>query len=65
MGPMGSLFSDLLDNMVIEHIEEKAFSDSLKWWHRYIDGSIYCLKKEHVHEFHQNLDHNYRHIQFT
>ena len=65
MGPMDSPVSALLANMVIEHIDEEAFSDPLKWWYRYIDDSIYCLKKKHVHEFHQNLNHNYRHIQFT
>ena len=51
-----------------EILEEAAISTAihpLKWWFHYVDNSHTCLKRDHVNEFHLNLNSINRNIQFT
>ena len=66
--PMGSPVSAILANLVMEHIEEKALSSAPnppKWWFRYVDDSHVCVEREHVDEFHSDLNSINTHIKFT
>jgi heme-degrading monooxygenase HmoA len=66
--PMGSPVSAILANLVMEYVEDKALSSALyppKWWHRYVDDSRACIKKEHEDEFHSHLNSINPHIKFT
>ena len=62
---MGSLVSATIANLVMEYIE-RAISTAThppRWWYRYVDDSLACLKKHHVQEFH---DHSVNpNVQFT
>ena len=65
---MGSPISPVIADLVMEEIEEIAITTARhppKWWFRYVDDSHACLKKEHVHEFHQHLNSINPSIQFT
>ena len=51
---MGSPFKATIANLVMEHVEETAISNSLhcpNWWFRYVDGSHACLQEQYVQEF--------------
>ena len=65
---MGSPISPVIADLVMEEIEEIVITTARhppKWWFRYVDDSHACLKKEHVHEFHQHLNSINPSIQFT
>ena len=65
---MGSPFSAILANLVMEYVEEKAIlsvPNPPKWWFRYVDDSHVCVKREHVDEFHSHLNSINANIKFT
>ena len=66
--PMGSPVSAILENLVMEHLEERALITSPhppKWWYRYVDDSHVCIACEHLKEFHSHLNSINQHIKFT
>ena len=65
---MGSPVSTVIAELVMVKIEEKALASAPvkpHWWHRYVDDSNACVKRESIKDFHNHLNSINPHIQLT
>ena len=65
---MGSPVSVVVSEIVMQNIEKKAlatFRQQLPFWLRYVDDTITALPTDDINEFHDHLNKQNTHIQFT